>query len=126
MKTIKFLLTALLVACYVLGASLQAGPAVVYDPHSVEIPAFIVQTAIAPQKVSVLVSNLQGRKTKVWLEDKNGKALFKVTIRNRNAYGKTLDLSGLKPGIYRFVIDQGKQQRIVEPIHLKNASSNTD
>ncbi len=120
MKTIKLLLTIMLVACYSFGASVQAGPPVTYDPHSVDIPTFIVQTAIAPQKVKVLVSNLQGRKTKIWLEDKNGKALFKATVRNRNAYGKNLDMSALKPSIYRFVINQGKGQRIVEPIHLKN------
>lgn len=119
MKTIKFLLTATLVACYFYGGSVQAGPAVIYDPHSVDIPVFIVQTAIAPQKISVLVANLQRRTTRVWLEDKYGKILFKATVRNRNGYGKNLDMSGLTPGIYRFVIDQGKGQRIVEPIHLK-------
>jgi len=120
MKTIKFLLTTALVACYCFGGSVPADFPVVYDPHSVDIPTFIIQTAIAPQKVKVLVANLQRKTTSVWLEDKNGKVLFKARVRNRNGYGKTLDMSGLKPGIYRFVIDQGKGQRIVEPIHLKN------
>lgn len=119
MKTYKLILTVTIVALSLLSSRAVSESGTLYDPHSVDIPAFIVQTETAPQKISFMASNLQKRPTKIWLEDGQGKILFKAMVRNRNTYGKTFDMSALAKGNYRIVIEQGRGKRTVESIYLK-------
>lgn len=118
MKTFKILMTLAITAIFLMSTYTQNSFATTPDPHSVDIPVFILKTEMAPKKVRILVSNLQKRPTKVWIEDNRGKILFKATVRNHNAYGKIFDMRRLKSGNYRLVVDQGKDQQIVEPINL--------
>lgn len=108
-----------MVALSLLTSRAVSGNGTLYDPHSVDIPAFIVQAETAPQKISFMASNLRKRPTKIWLEDEQGKILFKAKVRNRNTYGKTFNMSAVAKGAYRLIIEQAPGQRIVEPIYLK-------
>ena len=119
MKTIKSIMTLAVMAMCMITTNVQPTYATVFDPHSVDIPTFVVQSELAPKKVSLVVANLQKRPTKVSIENAAGKVLFKATVRNRNAYGKVFDMRNLKDGTYRLIIDQGKGQKIVEPIKLQ-------
>ncbi|NRB46953.1 MAG: hypothetical protein HRU41_04725 [Saprospiraceae bacterium] len=119
MKTYKLILTATMVALSLLSSRAVSGHGGLYDPHSVDTPAFIVKAQTAPQKISFMASNLRKRPTKIWLEDEQGKLLFKAKVRNRNTYGKTFDMSTIAQGTYRLNIEQAPGQRIVEPIYLK-------
>lgn len=119
MKTYKLILTVTLVALSMLSSRAVSEYGTLYDPHSIDIPAFIIQTETAPQKISFLASNLQKRPTKITLEDEQGKTLFKAMVRNRNAYGKTFDMSTLAKGTYRIIIEQGRGERVIESIYLK-------
>lgn len=119
MKTYKLILTVTMVALSLLTSRAVSGHGTLYDPHSVDIPAFIVKAETAPQKISFMASNLQKRPTKIWLEDEQGKILFKAKMRNRNTYGKTFDMSTIAQGAYRLIIEQAPGQRIVESIYLK-------
>ena len=117
----KLILTVTLVAVSLLPGRGVSPADRVYDPHSVDIPAFVVTAETAPQKISFLVSNLQKRPTKIWLEDDQGKILFKATVCNRNSYGRIFDMSRLAKGTYHLIIEQARNQRIVEPIHLSTS-----
>ena len=120
MKTYKIILTATLVALSLLSSRAVSDHRTIYDPHSVNIPVFVIQAETAPQKISFVAANLQKRPTKIWLEDEQGKILFKAKVRNRNTYGKTFSMGQLVKGTYRIIIEQGPDQRIIEPIYLNN------
>ncbi|MBX2874480.1 MAG: hypothetical protein KTR30_20325 [Saprospiraceae bacterium] len=122
MKTYKLILTVTLVALSLLSSRAISESGTLYDPHSIDIPAFIVQAETAPQKISFMASNLQKRPTKISLEDEQGKVLFKAKVRNRNTYGKTFDMSTLAKGTYRIIIEQSRGQRIIESIYLKGTT----
>lgn len=116
MKTYKLILMVTFVAMSLLANPAASRNARVYDPHSVDMPAFVVQSKTATGKINIMASNLRRRPTTIWLEDEQGKVLFKAKVSNRNTYGRRFDLSDLNQGIYRLIIEQGEGQRIVEPI----------